>query len=284
MEQAIEYFSLYGGVDFQLELDLFEDITLSAEIHFVQQCVATEKLLHPSYLLETPYREILTAVARGDGRLSNVYRRARIGEAAGREIIDTLLGLGLLSLEASRQAPLRMHPKHSLKKHLRHYRIEPKVRFSKPFYRFWFGCVAPYREELQRGSSLAFMAYFQAHKERNYSLLFEQLSILLLAQHFKDHDPILSQGSFWDHHSEFDLLSVTAGGKIILGECKYTSRPITKKELNKLKEKARQSGIKVDSYALFSKNGFSNELLGYRDEGLLLFDLEDFKLLFQVSV
>ena len=277
MDQAIEYFSLYGGVETQLALDLFEEITLSAEIHFVQQFVATEKLVQPSYLLETPYREILTAVACGDGRLSNVYRRARIGEAAGREIIDTLLGLGLLFLEESRQAPLKSHPKHNLKKHLRHYRIEPKVRFVMPFYRFWFGSVSPYCEELKRGKSLAFVEYFQIHKERNYSLLFEQLSILLLAEHLKESDPILSQGSFWDHHSEFDLLSITAGGKIILGECKYTSRPVTKKELTKLKEKAQQSGISVDSYALFSKSGFSNELLGCKDAGLLLFDLEDFK-------
>ena len=282
MEQAIEYFSLYGGVDARLALDLFEDIMLSSEIHFVQQFALTERVLEPSYVSETPYREILTAVARGDGRLSNVYRRAKIGEGAGGEIVDTLAGLGMLSLEHSRQAPLRSHPKHSLKKHLRHYRIEPKVRFSKPFYRFWFGFVAPYREELQRGSSLAFMTYFQAHKERNYSLLFEQLSILLLERHFQDHDPIRSQGSFWDHHSEFDLLSISTGGKIILGECKYTSRPVTKKELTKLKEKARQSGITADSYALFSKSGFSNELLGYRDEGLLLFDLEDFKQLLSV--
>ena len=216
-------------------------------------------------------------MARGDGRLSNVYRRARIGEAAGREIIDALLKLGILSLEESRQAPLRTHPKQILKKHLRHYRIEPKVRFVTPFYRFWFGFVSPYRSDLLRGKGLAFMENFQAHKEQNYSLLFEKLSIFLLAEHLKESDPVLSQGSFWDHHSEFDLLSITAGEKIILGECKYTSRPVTKKELTKLKEKAQQSDISVDSYALFSKSGFSNELLGYKDAVLLLFDLEDFR-------
>ena len=258
-------------------MDLFEEITLSVEIHFVQQFAVTERLLDPSYLSETPYQEILTAVARGDGRLSNVYRRARVGEVAGREIIDALLKLDILSLEESRQAPLRTHPKQSLKKHLRHYRIEPKVRFVRPFYRFWFGFVVPYQNDLHKGKGLAFMEYFQAHKERNYSLLFEQLSILLLSEYMKRSDPVLSQGSFWDHHSEFDLLTVTTEGKIVLGECKYTSRPVTKKELTKLKEKAQQSGIPVDSYALFSKSGFSNELSGCKDAGLLLFDLEDFR-------
>ncbi len=277
MEQAIEYFSLYGGVEGHLMLDLFEEAALSVEIHFVQQYKETVQLLRPSYLLGTPYQEILSAVARGDGRLSNVYKRAKIGEAAGREMIDMLLELKVLSIEKSRQAPLKVHPKHSLKKHLRRYRIEPKVRFSKPFYRFWFGFVAPFQEELQGGSGLGFMEHFQAHKERNYSLLFEQLSILLLEKYMKESDPVLSQGSFWDHHSEFDLLAVTQSRKIILGECKYTSRPVTKKELTKLKEKAQQSGIPADSYALFSKSGFSNELLSCKDEGLLLFDLEDFR-------
>jgi len=276
MEQAIEYFSLYGGVDFQLDLDLFDDMALSAEVHFVQQFESTGHLMRPTYLSESPYRDLLTAIARGDGRLSNIYRRARIGEAAGREIVDALLKLGILTLEHSRQAPLRAHPKHSLKKHLRHYRIEPKVRFVKPFYRFWFGFVLPYRDDLLAGRGLAFMDHFDMHKERNYSLLFEQLSTLLLAQHFQDHDPILSQGSFWDQHSEFDLLSISTGGKIILGECKYTSRPVTRKELTKLKDKAMKSGIRVDYYALFSKSGFSHELLGMQDENLMLFDLDDF--------
>jgi len=44
--------------------------------------------------------------------------------------------------------------------------------------------------------------------------------------------------------------------------------------LTKLKDKASQSGIKVDAYALFSKSGFSNELLGLESETLLLFDLD----------
>ena len=44
--------------------------------------------------------------------------------------------------------------------------------------------------------------------------------------------------------------------------------------------KAEQSGLTVDTYVLFSKSGFSNELLQKSDENLLLFDLQDLKLLF----
>jgi len=273
----IEYFSLYGGKESALTLNLFEDIALSAELTFVQQFEKTETLIEPSYLLETPYTQLLTAVASGDGRLSNIFRRARIGESAGGEIISHLCDLGILTLEASRQAPIKAHPKHLLKKHLRGYRIEAKVRFVKPFDRFWFGFVAPYRTTLLQGDGLRFTEHFIQHKERVYSLVFEQLSMLLLAQQYQTQDPLVSQGSFWNHHSEFDILSVTERGKIILGECKYTSRHVTKKELTKLQEKALQSGIKVDTYALFSKSGFSNELWGIKREDLLLFELKDFE-------
>ena len=277
MEQAIAYFALYGGMHGSMDLDLFEEIALSAEIHFVQRFEETERLVRPEYLLQSPYRELLIAIARGDGRLSNIFRRARIGEAAGLEIIKELVSLGIVSLEESRQAPLKVHPKQLLKKHLRSYRIEPKIRFVKPFYRFWFGFVEPYRATLIQKNGQAFTENFSRHGEGAYSLLFEQLSNLLLTQYFAMKDPVISQGSFWNHHSEFDLLSVTQSGRIVLGECKYTSRPVTKKELTKLKDKAVQSGIPVDTYALFSKSGFSNELLSMQNEGILLFNLADFE-------
>jgi len=266
-----------------LELNLFEDIVLSAEISFVQQFQNTEQMIHPSYLLDTPYTNLLTAVARGDGRLSNIFRRARIGESVGGELISHLRELGILILEPSRQAAIKSHPKHLLKKHLRGYRIEAKIRFVRPFERFWFGFVAPYRDELLKGHGLRFTENFAQHKERAYSLVFEQLSNLLLEKHFAVDDPIISHGSFWDHHSEFDLLSITRSGQVILGECKYSSRPVTKKELTKLKDKALQSAIRVDTYVLFSKSGFSNELLGLYDKNVLLFDLDAFHALLNLS-
>jgi len=279
MEQAIVYFSLYGGVHRALELDFFETEAVSIEKHFIQRFSETEAMVSPAYLLQSPYREILMATARGDGRLSNLFRRAGIGETAGMEVVMLLVRQGILQLEHSRQAPLRAHPKQLLKKTLRSYRIESKARFVMPFYRFWFGFVEPYRETLSKRNGLPFEENLRQHQEGISSLFFEHLSMASLAEYYASRDPLLSQGSYWDHHSEFDLLATTASSQIILGECKYTARPVTKKELTKLKEKAKQSAIPADRYALFSKSGFSNELLRQENEHLLLFDLKRFETL-----
>jgi len=237
-----------------------------------------QKLIAPEYLLESPYRELLTAVSRGDGRFSNIFRRAYLGESVGKDIISDLTKLNILRIEESRQAPLRVHPKHTLKRSLRGHKIEGKARFIRPFHRFWFGFVEPYRADLELGIGDKFMNNFINHKERAVSLVFEQLSNSLLSKKLGV-STVLSQGGFWDHHSEFDLLTITRDGTIILGECKYTSRKVTKKEFTKLKDKAIHSDIIVDQYALFSKSGFSNELNRLNSEYILLFELEDFKAL-----
>lgn len=275
MEQAIGFFAIYGGVTHDIELDMFEDIELSLEINFVQNFETTKELISPSYLRDTPYREMLVAIANGDGRISNIFRRAKVGEESGTKTLSMLKDAGIIELEHSRQAPLKKHHKHLLKKNLRSYRIESKVRFVKPFYRFWFGFVEKRQKEPLYRPGRGFLEHFWQHKDRINSLMFEQLSALVLEQSLGAGE-VISRGSYWDHRSEFDLLFVTRVGDIVLGECKYTSRKVTRKELVKLKDKALHSGIKVDTFALFSKSGFSNELLESKDGKLKLFELDDF--------
>jgi len=281
LEQSVEYFSVLGGVEENIELDFFDNVFSMVESNFVQKFTKFQNLVSPSYLLESPYREVLMAVARGDGKFYSVLKKARVSEGLGEEIIQELISLNILYIEQTRERPLKIHPKHKLKKELRSYRVQDKLRFVQPFMRFWFGFVTYYREELSRGVSAAFLENFEKHYERLRTLVYEQLCDDLLVKYYGSRSPLLSSGSYWDQYSEFDILAVTRDKKIILGECKYKERKICKNELNKLKDKALQSGIKVDIYALFSKSGFSNELLSMKDKDLLLFDLNDLKLLLE---
>ena len=278
-EQAVEYFSILGGMGKNIELDYYDDVFSMVESNFVQNFAKFQDLVSPSYLLENPYRDILVAAARGDGKLYSVLRKAKLSETLGEQLVQELVELNVLKVETSREAPLRSHPKHKLKKEQRSYRVQDKLRFVQPFMRFWFGFVMMYKQDLVSGKGDAFLKNFEKHYERLRSLVYEQLCDALLVQHYADASPIVESGSYWNIHSEFDILAVNKNKKIILGECKYKERKVCKNELSKLKAKAEQSGINVDIYALFSKSGFSNELLQTKDEKLLLFELEDLKVL-----
>ena len=249
------------------------------ESNFVDDFSTFQDLVSPSYLLETPYRELLSAVARGDGKFYSVLRKAKLSESVGEDIVTELVSLGILNIEYSRELPLKVHPKHKLPKDQRAYRIQDKLRFTQPFMRFWFGFVTYYRKDLVSGKSEKFLENFEKHYERLRSLVYEQLCDDLLVRYYENKESIISLGSYWNIYSEFDILAVTKSKKIILGECKYKDRTVCKNELTKLKQKAAESDIKVDVYALFSKSGFSKELLGMKDDKLLLFDLNDLQVL-----
>ena len=277
IEQSIELFSVFGGVESALELDFFDDLASIIRFNFVDKYQELQMLISPSYLLEEPYRYLLIAIARGDGRISNVFRKAKVGDSLGWRILNELIELGIVELEVSREAPLKKYPNQKLEKSLRGYKIESKIRFKTPFYRFWFGFVKPYTKELSSKQSQRFFENFEQHFSRLNSLVFEQLSNELLHLYYKN--SLLVSGSYWDRYSEFDILATTKDGQKILGECKYKNKKVCKSELSKLKQKAEISNISVDIYVLFSKNGFSNELIQHQEKGLLLFELNDFKAL-----
>lgn len=275
MEQALELFAVFGGVEEALELDFFDDLDSIIRFNFVEKYKVLNDVISPSYLIDEPYRYLLVSIARGDGRLSNVFRKARIGETLGLQLLEELVELGIVEFEDSREPALKAYPNQKLEKSLRSYKIEPKIRFQKPFHRFWFGFVEPYHKELNRGDSKRFYENFNQHFSRLHSFVFEQLSQDLLNTYYDDQ--LLINGNYWDKHSEFDIWATHKNGTTILGECKYTNRRVCKSELSKLQQKAETSGLKVDTFALFSKNGFSNELKGSNNKNLLLFELEDFR-------
>jgi len=260
-----------------LEIDYFDDFFAVIEKHFVAHFTVYEALVSPSYLLDTPYRELLIAIASGDGKVHSAFRKAKLSNSVGDCLVDDLLKKNILRVEYSRESPLRTHPKQKLKRDQRSYIIQNKLRFTQPFLRFWFGFVAPFSSSLKRGEKERFMKKFRQHYERLRSLVYEQLCTAVLLETYKE--KMLSTGGYWNIHSEFDIFLVTQKKKILLGECKYKERVVCKNELTKLKQKAKESNIRVEAYILFSKCGFSKELLGMSSKKLLLFDLKSLDIL-----
>ena len=204
-----------------------------------------------------------------------MFNKTGIGYSLGSDIVKELINNDIIYIVNSREIPLNRYNKHLIKKEFRHYTIEPKIYFKKPFIRFWFMFI----ESNRKSSNIDINKVLDSLNSNIYkltSLTFEQLSIELLKKTFKK-ESLIEIASYWDRYSEFDIYSKTNKNRYILGECKYKNRPITKAQLIKLKTKAKQSKLKVDIYALFSKSGFSHELYKLKDKNLILFELKDFK-------
>jgi len=121
LEKAVAYFSIFGGVEERISCDFFETTQEMVESHCVRDFSLVERWVSPSYLLEPPYRSLLVAVARGDGKYHSVLRKAKLSEGLGRTLVEELVALDVLYVESSRETPLRKHPKHKLPKEQRKY-------------------------------------------------------------------------------------------------------------------------------------------------------------------
>ena len=222
------------------------------------------------------YSSLLTGIALGDRRTHSAFKRAHLSERVGEEALEYLEQTGIIQREVSRELPAeKAYPAQKLKKEIERHQISDKLTFSTPFLRFWFSFIAPLHREIEVGDYEKVRQRFVKREAGLNSLVFEHLSIELLKKNHTD-DPIVEIGSYWDRQVEIDILAKTRSGKVIVAECKYTNTKVNRSELTKLKEKSQLADLVVDQFILFSKRGFSNELLSAQDENCRLYDLDTF--------
>ena len=277
MEKQIEYFSIFGGLGWRVDTDKSLEELITSEIldnygHLHNE-LATLSLDDPQYA------RLLYALATGDRRLFKAFNRARLNNKNGGVAIDFLQNNHILEMQQSREKnPRELHPHQKLKREDARHRISHKMRFTKPFIRFWFYFIYPHSREIEQGIYENMLKRFQIHQHSYTSLVFEELSELLLDYYTRD-DQILTSGSYWDANVEIDLLAITKTDKIYVGECKWTNHKINKKELHKLLDKCARLEISPTKVLFFAKRGFSKELLAIQSPTLLLYSAEDFAIL-----
>ena len=263
LEQAIEYFSVFGGMGWSVDMDkpLFEVIETKLLKNYAYIHGDITKLTNSNKLSHA----LLSAIAMGDRRMFSSFKRARVSREEGDEAVDTLHERGLIEVEYSLELPLKEEDHNS-----------DKLNFTQPFMRFWFSFISPFYKTIKEGNYKEVKESF-ANREQGFNdLVFEKLSQELLKKSFQD-DPILEIGSYWDKNVEIDILARSSSGKLIAGSCKFVDAKVKKTELTKLKEKCALAGLEPDIFVVFSKNGFSNELKSLKSETVKLFTLKSFK-------
>lgn len=271
MEKLIELYALFGGTELEIDATLPVKTLVTEQIleHYGEHFNTIDTLL----LGDPQLKRLLHAAARGDRRTHSVYRHARLGESQGDALVEQLRILGILQLEYSREAPPRRdHPKQRFKKEIERHRISHKLLFTSPFWRFWFYFIYPRRKEIERGVFDTVLSDIEKRQSAFTGLVFEELCQLYLQNELQSERRC---GSYWDRQVELDLLATDGKGGYIVGECKWTNTKVNRAELGKLQEKCAMIGLEPSMIYLFSKRGFSNELLQSNDSKVELVAASD---------
>lgn len=281
MELQISYFAVFGGLGW--DIDATQPIPLLIKKIILDNFDILNAKMEELTSNEPNNKRLLQALAVGDRKIFSAFKRAGLNNGNGGAALNQLQERGLIQMEYSReQHPRDNNPNGKLKRKDARHRISHKVLFTYPFVRFWFYFIAPQIKNIKNGNYDEVMKKFEERHNSYTSLVFEELSEVLLNYNLRD-SQIVSSGSYWDADIEIDILTVTENEKIYVGECKWTNHKVNKKELNKVSEKCEKLDIKPTQIVLFSKRGFSNELMQMRGKELALYSSEDFEALVKSS-
>ena len=281
METQISYFSFFGGLGWDID-------TSKPAIELVKTLILDNfELLNARMEQLTQHdqnnKRLLQALAVGDRRIFSAFKRAGLNNGNGGGALNSLQNIGLIQMEYSReQHPRDKNPNAKLKRRDARHRISHKVLFSHPFVRFWFYFISPQIKNIKNGDFEKVIENFNEKHNSYTSLVFEEMSEVLLNYNLRD-SQILSSGSYWDADIEIDILTITENDKIYVGECKWKNHKVNKKELHKINEKCEKLHLSPTQIILFSKRGFSKELLQLRSKHLALFSSKDFEMLVKSS-
>jgi len=259
-DTALEYFTVFGGTGWDIDTSKSVDELIKVKIlqNYEPLHNTITRYTHGNML----YHLLLSIIARGEEHEDAVFKKARVGRDKGEEAMDYLEMKSLLKFAPSVEKPVKSTDAKS-----------DKVLFELPFMRFWFATVSPYYKNISSGDFTEFEENW-GQLRGNFSILLSNLLVLeLVKQHFTaqcTEDPIVSIGSYYDRQTEIAILAIRKSGKMLAGACKYAKTPAKTNMLETLKQKCETAELEVEAYVLFSKNGFSDEVLQTKDDNVTL--------------
>lgn len=257
LEEAIEYFAVFGGMGWNV------DLTRPIEELIETKVFKNYRYIHGDIAKITQsnrnYHAVMSAFALGDGREYSAFKRAGVSREEGEDSVRFLIENGLLRREKSQEQPVDENEE-----------VADKLLFTLPFMRFWFSAVSPYYKGIRDGDYGEALLHWEKMRQVFLEPVYLQLVTALVRKSFSE-DPIERIGSYWDKNGEIDILARTRSGRIIAGACRYAKSKTKKSDLTKLKEQCARAELNPDIYVLFSKNGFSSELKKEKGAELRLF-------------
>jgi uncharacterized protein len=267
LENAIEYFAVFGGMGWNVDMSKPLDELIKEKI-FVNY-----RYIHADITKITQnnraHQSLLTALAVGDRRERSAFKRANLPRKEGQESSSFLVENGLLVRSRSQEEPADIDEE-----------VSDRLTFTAPFMRFWFSFVSPYYKGIKDGDFVEANERWEATKQAFFDFTYEALAVELVKKSFTD-DAIEKIGSYWDNNDEIEILAQTKSGKVVAGSCKYSKSKTNKSALTRLQESCERAKLSPDVFVIFSKNGFSSEFKKEKGGNLRLLALKNLKILIE---
>lgn len=253
--------------------DRFEDADCLAKIQ--SEILPNLTCLKASQNFTAQERGVLLKLAKKSRKRFAITSHLPKNEAI--KTLRSLVEKDVIVIEKTHEERAENIPSRKPPRALRRHRVQDKFHFASNFLRFWFYFIEPNfnlsEEEIFAKIKFDFDNFCAGGFERA-CCHFLQLYLNLA-----------EVSSFWDLKNEFDIYA-NEGGFCVVGEVKWRGRVVCKSVLSQLRFKCDQSGLLPEKLVLFSKNGFSQELLleAKRRRDLLLFDADEVALLLKSSI
>jgi len=231
--RVVEWYSAWGGIPYYWELahdvggtDLDQLVdTLVLDPRGVLHA-EPERLLLEEVPPATALRPLLDAVGQGAHRVSEMASRIEQPASSLARPISRLVEMELIE----RQTPfgeLERNTKRSL------YRI------ADPFMRLWFRVVAPHRASLEQVPRATRLALWRPHAPHLAAQTWEELCRAAVPRLSGSGTPAGESGPwgaakrYWKgSEPEWDVVAGSIdGGRLLLGECKWSSQPMSATEV-----------------------------------------------------
>ncbi len=257
--QQVETYAILGGIPSYLEL--WDD--RYPVMGNVERMLSPTSLFlfDPPYLLGDElgkprnYAAILLAIASGKRTPSAISQATGIGGQVS-SYLDTLRSLRLVERQVPATEP---RPESSRR---------GRYVIADPYLRFYFRFLVPNLELIEQGRTQRILEEIERHLPAFVGqTAFEDLCrAWVIARGDAGQLPFVPQrvGRWWDRQAEVDVVAVSFRERaILLGEARWTARPVGADTLEALMAKAER--VVPDPnwtvhYALFSKSGFATGL------------------------
>ena len=249
--ELIELYAVLYGVPKYLELfkennTIFEAIErnildknafLYEEPRFILQNEVNEPMT---------YFSILETIANGEHKLGNIAGKLNKNVQNITSFISKLIELEIIY----KDVPITEKLPNKSKKGL--YFIKDN------FFRFWFSYVLPYKSQLELGNSNYAMVKIKENFSGFMAKIYEDLAVEYTLKNY----PLLKAGRWWNKDEEIDVVGVNEKF-ILVGECKYSNKKVGIDIFKELERKSKkiESRLPIKHYLLFSKSGFTKDLM-----------------------